>query len=125
MQTLPEYYPNTIIDNYIVMPNHVHIIIQIVGAGFSRPDNVIANKNHNNDVNTINRCENRTPTLGQIIVYFKHNSTKQINKFNNNYYNIISQRNFYDHIIRNDKSPKNSKSHKQIDYSMLYGNLTY
>ena len=29
LKTLPEYYPNITIDNYVVMPNHVHIIIQI------------------------------------------------------------------------------------------------
>ena len=35
LQTLPEYYPNISICNYIVMPNHVHAIIIIkepVGA---------------------------------------------------------------------------------------------
>jgi len=55
-----ETYQNIIIDEYVIMPNH--IIIQIVGAGFSLPDNVMDNKNHNNDVNKINGRENRAPT---------------------------------------------------------------
>ncbi|MBU4304243.1 MAG: hypothetical protein KJ893_01240 [Candidatus Omnitrophica bacterium] len=35
LRTLPEYYPNISIDDYIVMPNHIHAIIIIkepVGA---------------------------------------------------------------------------------------------
>ncbi|MDO8638184.1 MAG: hypothetical protein Q7R43_01300 [Candidatus Daviesbacteria bacterium] len=38
------------------MPNHIHMIIMIVGAGYSRPI-----------------------TLGNVIAYFKYQSTKQIN----------------------------------------------
>jgi REP element-mobilizing transposase RayT len=106
LRTLPEYYPDITIDNYIVMPNHVHIIIQIVGAGSSRPNNAINNKNHDfdNGNDIINGRDNRAPTLGQIIAYFKYNSTKQINKFNNNGFNPIWQRNYHDHIIRKDKA---------------------
>ncbi|MFH0771728.1 MAG: hypothetical protein V1933_03825 [Candidatus Omnitrophota bacterium] len=29
VETLPKYYPDITIDNYIVMPNHIHMIIQI------------------------------------------------------------------------------------------------
>ncbi len=98
LRTLPEYRREIIIDNYIVMPNHIHIIIQIVGAGSSRPG---INKNNNE---TIDGRDNRARTLGQIIAYFKYNSTKKINELMKNGVNKIWQRSFYDHIIRNDKS---------------------
>ena len=66
---------------------------------------MINNKNYDNDNNNIiNGRENLAPTLGQIIAYFKYNSTKQINTLKNNGINKIWQRNFYDHVIRNDKS---------------------
>ena len=103
LQSLPKYYLNIMIDNYIVMPNHVHIIIQIVGAGSSRPESIYPYHDTNNNV-TINGRDNRAPTLGQIIAYFKYNSTKQINVFKNNGINKIWQRNYHDHVIRNDKS---------------------
>ena len=105
IQDISNKYPNAKLDTYVIMPNHVHIIIQIVGAGFSRPDNMINNKNYDNvNNNIINGRENLAPTLGQIIAYFKYNSTKQINALKNNGINKIWQRNFYDHIILNDKS---------------------
>ncbi|RKY35840.1 MAG: hypothetical protein DRP78_05095, partial [Candidatus Omnitrophota bacterium] len=65
---IPNRYPNAKLDTYVIMPNYVHVIIQIVGAGFSRPDNMINNKNYDHDNNNIiNGRENPAPTLGQII----------------------------------------------------------
>jgi len=67
-----------------------------VGAGSSRPDN-----------SKINICDNSgrdnlAPTLGQIIAYFKYQSTKEINDVNNNGINKIWQRNYYEHIVHDD-----------------------
>jgi REP element-mobilizing transposase RayT len=83
------------LDQHIIMPNHIHGIINIVGAGSPRPDN-------NND--TIIGRGNRAPTIGHIIAFFKYQTTKFINESKNTPGNKIWQRNFYDHVIRNDKS---------------------
>ena len=93
-----EKYDHTLIDEYIIMPNHIHGIINIVGArsprpGSSRPDN-----------NKIIGRGNRAPTIGNIIAYFKYQTTKQINESQNTPGKKIWQRNYHDHIIRNDKS---------------------
>ena len=48
-----------------------------VGAGFPCPNNDI----NNNSIN--NGRGNRAPTLGQMIAYFKYQSTKQINLLDN------------------------------------------
>ncbi len=48
-------YKNLSPDEYVIMPNHIHGIINIVGAGSPRPDNNINNK--------INGCGNRAPTI--------------------------------------------------------------
>ena len=85
------------LDDYVIMPNHIHGIIVIrnqkpfVGAGFPRP----------------------LSTLGQIIGYFKYQSTKQINilvKGSGNptptkqhIIKQIFQRSFYDHVIRTEQ----------------------
>lgn len=45
--------------------------------------------------------EDRAPTLGQVIAYFKYQTTKEINPLH--VYNRIWQRNYYEHIIRNEK----------------------
>ncbi len=84
---------NIELDAFVVMPNHVHGIINIVGAGSPRP-----HKN-NNDDETKGRG-NRAPTLGQIVAYFKYGTTKQINTIRNVPGDRLWQRNFYEHIIR-------------------------
>jgi putative transposase len=82
---IPQHFPHAELDECIIMPNHIHGIINItrnVGAGFPRP---------NNDKGR----GNRAPTLGQIIAYFKYGSTKQINVIRNTFGKRLWQRNFY------------------------------
>ena len=84
---IPNHYPNVELDEYIIMPNHIHGVIIInnpVGDGHARP----VNRNNNN--------------LSIIIGSYKSTVTKRINQLNNNSFKW--QRFFYDHIIRNDKS---------------------
>jgi len=76
---LPLKYPMVEIDEYKIMPNHLHGIIMIVGnnennnvgAGEPRPDNDRQNTHGYDDKGH----GNRAPTLGQIIAYFKYGST--------------------------------------------------
>lgn len=68
------------------MPNHVHFILQIIERADTRP----------------------APTIADIICSFKSRTTKDIIKIvkqrNINYYDTkIWQRNYYEHIIRNEK----------------------
>ena len=100
---LPQRFPNIEMDEFIVMPNHLHGIINIVsvdamnhvGAGSPRP---------NDDEGR----GNRAPTLGQIVAYFKYQSTKSINARTGGVipartpYPKIWQRNYYEHIIRTE-----------------------
>lgn len=62
VKSLTKRFPINI-DICQIMPNHVHLIIVIVGARFSRP------------------IVDFHPTLGNIIAYFKYESTKQINEY--------------------------------------------
>ncbi|MCK5305679.1 MAG: transposase [Candidatus Omnitrophica bacterium] len=92
-QKIFEKYGHALIDEYAIMPNHIHGIINIVGAGSSRPDN-----------NKIIGRDDPAPTIGNIIAYFKYQTTKQINESQNTPGKKIWQRNYHDHIIRNDRS---------------------
>jgi putative transposase len=94
---IPKHFNNVKLDKFQMMPNHLHGIIVIVGAGFSRPINL------------------DYPTLGQIIGYFKYQSTKYINDCivkgsedptptEKHKYTQIFQRSFYDIIIRSEMS---------------------
>ena len=78
---------NTKINEYIIMPDHIHIVIQIVG-GQSRPP------------------------LHKIIQKFKSITTNKCFKFG---YNKIWQRNYYEHVIRNDKELFEIKNYIQTN----------
>lgn len=100
------HYPHIKTDEFIIIPNHVHGIIIIrdfipVGAGSSRPD-VTGSSRPDVTRLSIGR-DDRAPTLGNMVAYFKYQTTKQINPYNNGI-RKIRQRNFYDHTIRDDKS---------------------
>jgi REP element-mobilizing transposase RayT len=93
---ISEYFDNVVLDEFVIMPNHIHGIVVIrnssVGAGFPRPINQFR------------------PLFGQIIGYFKYQSTKKINiliKGSGNPTptkepNKIFQRSYYEHVIRNE-----------------------
>ena len=82
------YFKNVELDSYIIMPNHLHGIIAICECDGSRGE--VTSPLH-------------MPTLGQIIAYFKYQSTKLINELHNTPGRKCWQRNYYDRIIRNEK----------------------
>lgn len=55
-----------------------------------------------NYINRNRRGEVPSPTLGKIMAYFKYQSTKHINQRHNTPGTRIWQRNYHDHIIRDD-----------------------
>ncbi len=55
-------------------------------------------------------------TLGQIIAYFKYKTTKEINVFlNNEPGQKLWQRNYYEHIIRNQKSLEETRKYIRLN----------
>ena len=75
IEKIPLYYQNITVDKYVIMPNHVHLIIRI-------------------DNNDINGRPMTAPTLSQIVNQFKGYCSKQIG-------HPVWQKSFHDHIIRN------------------------
>ena len=90
---LPDHYAGVTLDAFVVMPNHVHgiILLHDVGAQFIAP---------NNDQGAINRA----PTVGEIIRAFKARCTHGINQLRSVRGVSTWQRNYYEHIIRNEPS---------------------
>lgn len=86
------------INCFIIMPNHIHFIIEI------NQQNIIE------DQKTINkdedfekwRIQRKNMLLPKIINYLKSNSSKEINRLNKEEGNKFWQANYYEHIIRND-----------------------
>ncbi len=93
---IPNHYNNVELGEYIVMPNHFHGIVLLNNKIINKPKQDVSKKD----------AINRTPTVtvGNIVRAFKARCTHTINKMNNNIGISVWQRNYYEHIIRNEKS---------------------
>ena len=89
---LPSHYPYVELDAFVIMPNHIHAIIMVnVGAIHELPL-----LQHND------RMRRRKMSLPKVIGYAKMNTAKQINQLRNTLGKPVWQRNYYEHIIRNE-----------------------
>ena len=82
LKNINYYYPMVYVDKFVIMPNHIHIIIRI-----------------ENDDLSCDGVGGRTmcaPTLSLIIKHFKEFVTKEIGF-------SVWQRSFYDRILRNER----------------------
>jgi len=93
-QAIPDRFPGAQLDDYVIMPNHVHGII-IIG-------------DNNNTVGAIHelplRMRRRTMVLPRVIGYFKMNTAKQINQMRRMPGRAVWQRNYYEHVVRNGRA---------------------
>jgi REP element-mobilizing transposase RayT len=112
---IPEQFPYVELDEYIIMPNHVHGIIWLLPPNGTDAINPISADEHRailppsgrdaiNRVSTADAHESRSAgmPLSQIIRWFKGRSTFEIRK--SGLGNFAWQPRFYDHIIRNENS---------------------
>ena len=75
-------YANVLVDNYVIMPDHIHLLLRFdwnCGTG------------------------NPSPTLGNVIGWYKYQVTRQINLLTNTQGVRVFQRSYYDHVIRNQQ----------------------
>ena len=114
-----EIRKNMKIDYFVVMPNHMHAIVIInnsVGAYCNTP---LRNTPLRNTPlrNTPLRIKFQSPSnnLGAMVRGYKSATTKQINKLGNTPKNPGWQRNYHEHIIRNEESFE--KIHDYIIYN--------
>ncbi len=76
IEDIPKCYPAITVDHYAIMPNHIHLLLQIHTDGDGR--SMIA------------------PTISTVVRLMKGAVTKQAGY-------PIWQKGFYDHVIRNEK----------------------
>jgi REP element-mobilizing transposase RayT len=109
---LPERFTNIVLHEYIVMPNHFHAILQIVGATLVAAQNNTVAQN-----NMIDATEKRQPqgiaptskTVGDMVGAFESITTVEYirgvkNKNWKPFDGKLWQRNYWEHIICNEKS---------------------
>ena len=116
---IPGKYKNIKLGDFVIMPNHIHGIIWIVGAIHESPETkqtIHKSPCKNGVIRELPlRVERRKMLLSKIIGRFKMNSSKLINNIRNSAGEHIWQRGYYDHIIRNDKDLNNTKQYIQTN----------
>ena len=91
---LTNHFVNIMLDSFIVMPNHIHGIIFIKYPNTGLVDNTRAG---------LRPAPTEKHSLSEIIRSFKSFSAKEINKSRGMNSVPVWQRNYYEHIIRNNK----------------------
>jgi len=121
----PEIRPNVELDEFIVMPNHIHVIIRITRRGELHSPNIESNSSDFgvdsrgvlNTPDFMGECNSPQPyspqryspqlqgpsqTIGAIVRGYKSAVTKQLNQLGIG--RKVWQRDYYEHIIRNEQS---------------------
>ena len=76
IKNIPLKYPALMVERYVIMPNHIHLLLRVCSDEYGRP--MVA------------------PTISRVINQLKGYTVKQIGI-------PIWQKSFHDHIIRNQK----------------------
>ena len=91
LEQIPHHHRNVKLDEYVIMPNHIHGIL------------VIEENRHNVSVGAGYKPALKSCTLPEIIRNFKTSSATKINRLRESPGVPVWQRNYYERIVRNDK----------------------
>ena len=126
---IPIHFPDVELGAFVIMPNHVHGIIYIIAERRGEAQSVSPRDNQNNNIQDADRDGTNSqggetpplhkPILGQIVAYFKYQSTKTMNRIETE--KAITkfwQRNYYEHIIRDEKDLQNKTDYINANPSL-------
>jgi putative transposase len=107
---LPNSVTDIELDAFVIMPDHIHCIIVIKNYSVitgQRSPNTACRKNYQNiTVGSVDwelfRKARRIMTLPKVIGRFKMVSAKKINELRNSPGERVWQRNYYEHVIRDE-----------------------
>jgi len=104
-EDIPQHFANVETGVFVIMPNHVHGII-IISDGRRGTVPVPQEEETPKTGGETPKLGGETPplrkpTLGKVVAYFKYQSTKEINALEGGPVTKLWQRNYYEHIIRN------------------------
>jgi putative transposase len=113
-QAIPLHFSAVALDEYIVMPNHLHGILWIIdgnrrGEAFARESQSIGDltmaglSNHTDSLANASPLHVTPGSLGAIIGNFKSITTRRINQIRHSPGGAVWQRNFYDRVIRHER----------------------
>jgi putative transposase len=109
---IPRHFPNVTLDEFIVMPDHLHGILAIhevgdaldVGAQHAAPLPLRRHATVSRHASVRAAAPRVVPgSLGAIVRSFKSATTRRINDIRRTPGGSVWQRNYYDRIIRDDR----------------------
>ena len=94
---IPNHYPHVKIDEFIIMPNHVHGIVMLL-----EDEEIYHRRDRFRNLSLQGPHQHKRHGLSEIIRGFKTWSARQINQIQNTTGTPVWQRSLYDHIIRDE-----------------------
>ena len=82
IERIPEKYDQVSVLHSVVMPNHIHMLLRIEKVGGTGDP---------------------SPTLGNIIGWYKYHVTKYVNEQEGTQGQVLFQRSYHDHVVRGEK----------------------
>ena len=107
-QEIPNHFPFVRLDEFIIMPNHVHGIV-VIKNDTCNVETLQCNVSTDTD-NFHSKISPKSKSLSTIIRSYKSICTKTINKSKNEIF-FAWQPRFYDHIIKNEKELENMRNY--------------
>lgn len=94
-QELAGHFPNIMLGEWVVMPNHIHgIIVIVVGRGEASAA----------DASPLQPNGTQPGSIGAMVQNFKSVAARKINKLWGTPGTTVWQRNYWEHIIRNEET---------------------
>ena len=101
---LPNHFSFLELGEWIVMPNHIHAILILNDKGeASRKDNTNLPKPHGSDASPLRPNGTAPGSIGAVIQNYKSLTSRRITDQWEKLKGSIWQRNYYEHIIRNER----------------------
>jgi putative transposase len=104
-QRIPQHFANARLDEFVVMPNHIHGILWLgdnpVGAKHSGEKSLVTPRIDSPNASPPPHGTN-PGSINAIVQNFKSISTRKINQIHKTPGSRIWQRDYYEHIIRNE-----------------------
>jgi REP element-mobilizing transposase RayT len=97
-QAVPSHFPNVVLDEFVIMPNHVHGVVVITDCS-SQPR---WGRGEALAVNASPLQGTKPGSLAAIVQNFKSVSTRKINRIRGTPGLPLWQRNYYEHVIRSE-----------------------
>jgi REP element-mobilizing transposase RayT len=89
-EEIPGHFKNVTLDEFVMMPNHLHGIV-VVGATHASP------------LRNSPQPGPKPRSLGSIVGSFKSAVTRRVNRMRTSPGSTFWQRNYYEHVVRNEK----------------------